>query len=382
MSMTLPTECAPAERADRTDLQRQAGVVARGLDLDRLTGSIPALMMILNAQRQIVYAHPGVLRLLNLDDPEQVCGLRPGEAFHCVRAASAAGGCGTTIHCRTCGALQAILAAQRGEGELRECRLASVDRGALDLRVWATPVQFNGEAFTLLSVQDISDEKRRRALERIFFHDILNAAVGLRGLSELMGTVSPEDSPKFRSMLHDLAGKLIEDIQAQRDLANAENRDLAVHPAAVKSGELVRGVVDMFQSIALSHRVELAAREVAEVTFTSDPVLLRRVLGNLAKNALEASRPGDAVRVSCREEDDGVVFEVHNPAVMPQEIQSQLFQRSFSTKGAGRGLGTYSIKLFTETYLNGKVSFTSEEGEGTVFRVWYPRVLTLPAGKA
>ena len=46
-----------------------------------------------------------------------------------------------------------------------------------------------------------------------------------------------------------------------------------------------------------------------------------------------------------------------------------MFQRSFSTKGAGRGLGTYSIKLLGEKYLNGKVGFISEQGRGTIFSV-------------
>jgi signal transduction histidine kinase len=44
-----------------------------------------------------------------------------------------------------------------------------------------------------------------------------------------------------------------------------------------------------------------------------------------------------------------------------------VFQRSFSTKGTGRGLGTYSIKLLTERYLGGRVWFESAEGHGTTF---------------
>jgi sensor histidine kinase regulating citrate/malate metabolism len=52
---------------------------------------------------------------------------------------------------------------------------------------------------------------------------------------------------------------------------------------------------------------------------------------------------------------------------MKREIQLQIFQRSFSTKGSGRGLGTYSIKLLTEQYLHGKAWFTSNEVEGTTF---------------
>jgi signal transduction histidine kinase len=76
--------------------------------------------------------------------------------------------------------------------------------------------------------------------------------------------------------------------------------------------------------------------------------------------------------------DDGVQFSVRNPGVIPPEVQLQLFQRSFSTKGANRGLGTYSVKLLTERYLGGRVWLNSNPDDGTVFHVWYP--LTL-AGK-
>lgn len=61
---------------------------------------------------------------------------------------------------------------------------------------------------------------------------------------------------------------------------------------------------------------------------------------------------------------------------MPYDVQLQVFQRSFSTKGIGRGLGTYSIRLLSERYLSGRVSFTSTPEAGTTFYAWYP--LELP----
>jgi len=54
------------------------------------------------------------------------------------------------------------------------------------------------------------------------------------------------------------------------------------------------------------------------------------------------------------------------------ETQLQVFNRSFSTKGKNRGLGTYGAKLLTERYMGGKISFASHEGEGTTFFLWLP----------
>ena len=95
----------------------------------------------------------------------------------------------------------------------------------------------------------------------------------------------------------------------------------------------------------------------ATVTLISDRALLWRVLGNMLKNALEASQPGETVTLGCRSGSGQVELWVHNPGEIPEEVRLQIFQRSFSTKGAGRGLGTYSIKLLGERYLRGKVSF-------------------------
>ena len=385
MTQPVHTDCAPAERASAAELARQSNSIKGGVNEDSLPETIPVMLMILNSQRQIIHANQNVLRKLNLSDTRHLCGMRPGEAFHCSHASSSSsGGCGTTMFCRTCGALQAISSAQQGTPATRECRILAEDGGMLDLRVWSTPVEINNESFTVFSVLDIGEEKRRRALERIFFHDILNAASGLRGLSELISGIPPADAGKYHAMIHDLAGKLIEDIQAQRDLTNAENNELLVRPVELRSGAVLGEVLKMYQPFAISHEVVVVPDpDVQDISFTSDKVLLRRVLGNLIKNAVEASQPGDTVTISCHSESQQVVFTVQNPAVIPPEIQMQLFQRSFSTKGSGRGLGTYSIKLFTESYLKGKVSFLSEVGKGTTFSVFYPPCLkdSLPPGR-
>lgn len=86
---------------------------------------------------------------------------------------------------------------------------------------------------------------------------------------------------------------------------------------------------------------------------------------------LPASGDFDVVSLYSRKLDNDVEFAVHNNGVMPEDMQLQIFQRSFSTKGSNRGIGTYSIKLFTERYLKGKVWFTSEKDEGTTFYVRY-----------
>jgi len=139
---------------------------------------------------------------------------------------------------------------------------------------------------------------------------------------------------------------------------------------------LLNKMVFMFATHETTINKKIVISEHAEDTqIFTDRTLLSRVIGNLIKNALEAEKNGAVITISCRKTENGAVFLVHNQGSMLEDTRLQVFQRSFSTKGEGRGLGTYSVKLMTEKYLQGKISFTTNT-EGTEFRAEYPASIT------
>jgi signal transduction histidine kinase len=292
--------------------------------------------------------------------------------LHCVHALEKRQGCGTTQFCQTCGAEQAILKSRKDKEDVQECRITQTNGKALDLLVKAKTVAINSKEYTVFTAIDISHEKRRRAMERIFFHDLLNTASALNGFSELMGK-QPERDERINKNMRRLSKRLLEEITEQRELASAESNELTIHSEPLSSLRLIREMAETYTSRweGTKSRVETDASS-RDTIFRSDPVLLERVLGNLIKNAVEASQKTDVVTIGTLTDDHAVSFWVHNPHVIPGKIQLQIFQRSFSTKGVGRGLGTYSAKLLTEHYLNGRISFTSRPEEGTTFTVAYP----------
>jgi signal transduction histidine kinase len=149
-----------------------------------------------------------------------------------------------------------------------------------------------------------------------------------------------------------------------------------VQPGPVVSTELLEDLRAGYAQFAGERDCEIVLDpQSARIEFVSDRKILLRVLRNMLKNAIEASYRGDTVTLGCREAGGRVQFRVHNPAFIARPLQLQIFQRSFSTRGAGRGLGTYSVKLLTERYLKGSVSFTSSESEGTTFLVTHPLTL-------
>ena len=229
MTATQPdTMFAPAERADRILLDQQAAYFQGNILLASLLDSVPNAFVVRNQQRQIVYTNRALVRWAGVEAPETLMGLRPGEALNCLHAHQDTGGCGTTEFCRTCGAVQAILTSLAGKETVQECRITRTDGTSVDLRASATPFNWKNDVFSLFAIQDISHEKRRQALEHIFFHDILNTAGALIGFADLLrdDRATQLHEIDLKGMVFDLSQQVVDQIQGQRELADAERGDL------------------------------------------------------------------------------------------------------------------------------------------------------------
>lgn len=385
---TLPvvTYFAPAGRDQLDELTHKQGLVASVPLLQRTIDAMSDMVLILNERRQVVGANQRLVELLECE-PRVVLGKRLGELLGCKNVPAGPDGCGTAPDCALCGAVNAILESQRLDDQVtRECRISLADPigGALDLTVSATAVGVDGERFTICVAKDISDQKRLGVLARLFFHDVMNTAGSIQGYTELLRERLTSNSAEDEELaeLAELSKELVEEIRAQRDLTYAESGELEPDLQPVGTLDLLQRLQRTFARHPVARNRTIALGETWTGALTTDPRLLGRVLGNMIKNALEAIPQRQTVTVRCHEVGDRVVFSVNNPGVMPEDVQRQVFQRSFSTKSkSGRGIGTHSIKLLGERYLGGKVSFTSDQAEGTTFRICLSKVPAKPPEK-
>jgi signal transduction histidine kinase len=378
--MTKDARTTPAERVPRKDLLAQLERARAESALAPVLDAITEMAAVLNEQRQVVFANRAMLDFAGSGSVEESCGLRPGEILACVHAREAGDGCGDSESCRFCGAAAAVRETlSTGAPASRDCRMTTGGDGraaALDMLARATPFEIDGRRFVLLVLSDTSHRTRRAALERIFFHDILNTVSSFTLYLDMLKTGAvDEQGRRLIERLASIAATLVEEIQGQKVLVSAENRTLSVQRDLIESHGLVERLVQQLegQDVARGRRIVIAGFSEA-FTFVSDDSLVKRVLVNMLKNALEACPEGETVTISFRPDADGRVrFEVHNPTAMPAEVVPQVFQRSFSTKGADRGLGTWSMKLLAEQYLGGAVSFHTSREQGTTFTLVLPR---------
>jgi signal transduction histidine kinase len=142
---------------------------------------------------------------------------------------------------------------------------------------------------------------------------------------------------------------------------------------------IVTATVEMYMTDALEKNIT--------VTLNADPDLppvmgnknhLERMVGNLISNAIRYTPTNGSVKVKVTSQNGSLVLTVADTGIgIPEESISSIFTNFYRAKNArkmdssGTGLGLSITKAIAEKH-RGTISFTSTEGEGTVFTVTLP----------
>ncbi|WAJ28517.1 sensor histidine kinase [Antarcticirhabdus aurantiaca] len=164
----------------------------------------------------------------------------------------------------------------------------------------------------------------------------------------------------------------------------------AVRPefAAVPLRALLEAVARAFAPLAARKGLVLRVAGAPTILGTSDPALLRRILANLASNAIRYTRRG-GVLLSVRRRGAHAVLEVRDTGIGVPVDQHELIFEEFhrgravgldaGTAAAGLGLGLSIVRRLADA-LEHPLDLRSVEGRGSAFRILVPRTAPLPAG--
>jgi PAS domain S-box-containing protein len=147
----------------------------------------------------------------------------------------------------------------------------------------------------------------------------------------------------------------------------------------IQLNDVARKVVGLFRDRAAQSGVELQLEleEFEEAPMDEDG--LHTCLTNLVLNAIDAcvmsTKESRHVILASRERDGVLTFEVTDDGCgMDYDIKQRVFTNFFSTKasGKGTGLGLLTTRKIVQEH-GGRVAFESSEGEGSVFKIEFPR---------
>ena len=215
-------------------------------------------------------------------------------------------------------------------------------------------------------------------------HEINNPLTAVLGNVELALDMLEDgivDTVALGGMLRDArsaAGSVREIVGSMKLLARADTgqRELvsiseAVEQSIAFAANTLRYRARLIRDLAPDLQVEANAAQLSQV-FVS-------LLANAAQALPESTPARNEISLRASRQGDQVLIEIaDNGSGMPPELQARIFEPFFTTKdtGAGNGLGLALARSIVEG-LGGKISVSSQAGQGTVFRVLLPAAASI-----
>lgn len=218
-------------------------------------------------------------------------------------------------------------------------------------------------------------------------HDLRAPINGIRGMVEV-GDANADDLQKqteCRSKIWTASGLLLDLANEALDMSRLESGQVDLELVPTNLATLNHEVRDILERQAEERLVTIICDQqtldhpYARVSVTH----LKRLLLNIAGNAVKYNRQGGYVRLVCREVEpaDGVlVYEytiADNGIGMSEEFQQHLYEpfcreeQQVEGASSGTGLGAPIAKQLVEL-MGGTMSFTSVLGQGTTFTIRLP----------
>ena len=156
-------------------------------------------------------------------------------------------------------------------------------------------------------------------------------------------------------------------------LALVEVRPTELRLESEPLDDLVARTVRLFQYDPLGQAREIEVDCGSGVIIRADRDRLRHALLNLLRNAAQATRPSDHIRVRVKKLTGMAIIEVEDTGEgMKPETLEHIFTAFFTTKGpSGMGLGLRLARATVESH-GGTLDCTTVLGQGSTFRIRLP----------
>jgi signal transduction histidine kinase len=216
-------------------------------------------------------------------------------------------------------------------------------------------------------------EQAWREMAKQVAHEIKNPLTPMRLSVQSFDLKFDPRAKDAREKVSEFSNTLIQQIDTLSSIASAFS-SFAEMPAQQNETLNVVKTVKLSLDIFNENFIHFIADEQVIIA-KMDRTQLVRVVTNLVKNAIQAvpDVPEPRILVTVASAGDQVKISVaDNGAGIPEAFRDKVFEPKFTTKSSGMGLGLGMVKNIVETY-KGQINFSSQEGKGTVFSVYFPK---------
>jgi len=246
-------------------------------------------------------------------------------------------------------------------GELRYLEISAARLGGTE-KGWVLAIEDSTQLVQAQKLAAWNEAARRIA------HEIKNPLTPIQLSAERMakkfGTNEPAIEEGCRTIVTEVS-----QLKRMVDEFSRFARMPAVHLRHAQLADILQQAASLYRDVKPGVTVSVNVDEDIELLI--DPEQIRRAVGNLLKNAVEATESGE-VRVSARRAPHRVVIEVADPGRgVPDADKEKLFLPYFSTKRRGTGLGLAIVHRIVRDH-DGQISVHDNHPHGTRFEIELP----------
>ncbi len=206
-----------------------------------------------------------------------------------------------------------------------------------------------------------------REMAKQVAHEIKNPLTPMKLSVQQLIAAYKDGSPKFPKYFEKVTSSLLSQIELLSNIASefsAFGKMPKINLEKINLAELLNELKPVFSDSEFSIEIH---SENNSVFINSDKEYLGRVIVNFIRNAKESGARNVVFTIAEREK--SVILEIENDgAEIPEEIKNRIFERSFTTKPDGMGIGLYLSKRFMEQS-GGSVKLLRSDKTKTIFEL-------------
>lgn len=214
-------------------------------------------------------------------------------------------------------------------------------------------------------------------------HELQTPVTVIRGFLDLVSEAKsrfPKDIQDYLNSMKIASGNLSQLITDLLEIARGEAGTMKFSVAPVSATACLKQEISKLKPIAANRGIKISLK-IPKKSFKimADQEKMKEVIRNLLSNAVKYNRGKGKIDVSIIERDEDAVIEIRDTGYgIPDKEQGKIFQKFFRSIGretvevSGTGLGLFITRMLVEK-MNGKITFSSVEGQGSTFAFSLPK---------
>lgn len=228
----------------------------------------------------------------------------------------------------------------------------------------------------------IAKNENKNQLFGIIAHDLKEPGLAFHNLTKrlsyLLKNEPPEQIIEVAEHFENAGNKMFYTLDNLLNWSISQKEGIQQNPKKLNLFKFVNEVADQFEDIANQKKV-IVINHVHENDFGfCDKNILSIILGNIIHNSVKFSNPKSEVVITSGEYQNNSMLVIQDfgkgirKKVLAKINRGEIISTSGTLKENGYGLGLKSCFSLIEQ-MNGKIIIESEKGNGTIFKIVFPK---------